>query len=282
LQISALSEIFKLTSAFSTTPNSAIGDRILSNPFVLDGQTVLVTGASSGLGHHFSLTLAKAGAKVAVCARRTERLASLVEEIEAFDGRAMAFAMDVTEPASITAAVEAAETELGPIAVLVNNAGISVQKPAIDMTPDDYDHVMNTNQKGAFFVATEVGRRMIAHGHGGSIINIDSVASFRPLSHLSTYCMSKAAVKHMTKALAVEWARYNVRVNSIAPGYIETEMNSEYFASDQGQAFVKRFLKRRVGVPENLDGALMLLATPAGEFMTGEQIVVDDGLSQAM
>ena len=261
---------------------SSFGDIKLSTPFALDGQTVLVTGASSGLGRHFSLTLAKAGAKVAVCARRTEKLASLVEEIETFDGRAMAFAMDVADVTSIAAAVDAAETELGPISVLVNNAGISVQKSAVDMTPEDYDTLMDTNQKGAYFTAVEVGKRMIAHGHGGSIINIASVASLRPLAQLSTYCMSKAAVSHMTRALAVEWARYNVRVNAIAPGYIETEMNAEYFASPPGQAFIKRFLRRRVGVPENLDGALMLLATKAGEFMTGEQIVVDDGLNLAM
>jgi len=254
----------------------------LSNPFAMDGQCVLVTGASSGLGRHFSLTLAKAGARVAVCARRTDRLASLVDEIESFDGRAMAFSMDVTDPESIAAAVDGAETELGPLSVLVNNAGLSVQKSAVDMTPDDYDLVMNTNVKGAYFVALEAGRRMIAHGHGGSIINISSVASFRPLSQLSTYCMSKAAVTHMTKTLALEWARYNVRVNSIAPGYIETEINSDYFATEQGKAFVKKFLRRRIGVPENLDGALMMLATSAGDFMTGEQVVVDDGLNLAM
>jgi NAD(P)-dependent dehydrogenase (short-subunit alcohol dehydrogenase family) len=254
----------------------------LSTPLELDGQTVLVTGASSGLGRHFSMTLAKAGAKVAVCARRADKLASLVEEIEAFDGRAMAFSMDVSDVSSISAAIDNAETELGAISVLVNNAGISVQKNAVDMTPDDYDLLMDTNQKGAYFAAVEMGKRMIAHGHGGSIINIASVAAIRPLAQLSTYCMSKAAVSHMTRALAVEWARYNVRVNAIAPGYIETEMNAEYFASPPGQAFIKRFLRRRVGVPENLDGALMLLATKAGEFMTGEQIVVDDGLNLAM
>ena len=254
----------------------------MSNPFSLEGQTVLVTGASSGLGRHFSQTLAKAGAKVAVCARRTDKLATLVEEIEAFDGRAMAFAMDVTDQQSIADAVDGAETELGPISVLVNNAGISVQKHAVDMTPDDYDYLMNTNQKGPFFVAQEVGKRMIAHGHGGSIINIASVAGLRVLPQLSTYCMSKAAVAHMTRCLAVEWKRYNIRVNSIAPGYIETEINKDYFATDQGQAFIKRFLGRRLGVPENLDGALMMLATHAGEFMTGEQIVVDDGLNLAM
>jgi NAD(P)-dependent dehydrogenase (short-subunit alcohol dehydrogenase family) len=254
----------------------------MSNPLGLEGQTVLVTGASSGLGHHFALTLAKAGAKIAVCARRTDRLAALVEEIEAFDGRAMAFALDVADVDSISGVVDSVETELGAIAVLVNNAGISVQKNAVDMTPDDYDYLMNINQKGAYFTAVEVGKRMIAHGHGGSIINIASVASIRPLPQLSTYCMSKAAVTHMTRALAVEWARYNVRVNAIAPGYIETEMNRDYFASDHGQNFVKRFLRRRVGMPENLDGALMLLATEAGSFMTGEQIVVDDGLNLAM
>ena len=248
----------------------------------MTGQTVLVTGASSGLGHHFALTLARAGARVAVAARRADRLADLVDEIAAFDGRAMAFSMDVTDSASIAEAVDAAETELGALSVLINNAGIAVQKHAVDMTEEDYDNVMDTNAKGVFMVAQQMGKRMISHGHGGSIVNIASLAAVRAMSQLSVYCMSKAAVAQLTKALALEWARYEIRVNAIAPGYIETEMNRDYFASDGGQAFVKRFLRRRVGVPENLDGALMMLASRAGDFMTGEMIVVDDGLNLAM
>jgi len=251
----------------------------VSDFFSMEGQTALVTGASSGLGRHFALTLARAGAHVAVCARRTEKLASLVDEIEAFDGRAMAFAMDVTDLASIEAAVDAAETELGALNVLINNAGIAVQKDVLDTTEADYDNLFDTNTKGAFFVAQAVGRRMIQHGHGGAIVNIASVAAVRAVRQLSIYCMSKIAVTQMTKSMALEWAQHNIRVNAIAPGYIETEMNQAFFASDPGKKFASTFLRRRVGVPANLDGALFLLATSAGDFMTGETIVVDDGLN---
>jgi len=254
----------------------------MSNLSAMEGQTALITGASSGLGRHFALTLARAGAHVALCARRGDKLASLVEEIEAFDGRAMAFSMDVSDVSSIEAAVDAAETELGAINVLINNAGIAVQKNAIDISEEDYDNLFDTNTKGAFFVATAVGKRMIQHGHGGSIVNIASVAAIRAVRQLSIYSMSKIAVTQMTRSLALEWARYNVRVNAIAPGYIETEMNQAYFASEAGKKFSNTFLRRRVGVPEHLDGALMLLATSAGEFMTGETVVVDDGLNLAI
>lgn len=254
----------------------------MTNSFAMEGQIALVTGASSGLGRHFALTLARAGAHVAVCARRTDRLAGLVDEIESFDGRALAFAMDVTDVASIETAVDAAETELGAIGVLVNNAGIAVQKNALDMSESDYDDLFNTNTKGAFFVAQAVGKRMVQHGHGGSIVNIASLAAIRAVGKLSTYSMSKIAVTMMTKSLALEWARYNIRVNAIAPGYIETEMNQEFFASDAGKQFSGTFLRRRVGQPENLDGALLLLASAAGDFMTGETIVVDDGLNLAI
>jgi NAD(P)-dependent dehydrogenase (short-subunit alcohol dehydrogenase family) len=254
----------------------------LTNLFAMDGQTALVTGASSGLGRRFALTLARAGAHVAVCARRTDRLAGLVDEIEAFDGRAMAFPMDVADVGGIEAGVDAAETELGAIDVLVNNAGIAVQKSALEMTEADYDVLFDTNTKGAFFVAQAVGKRMVRHGRGGSIINIASLAAIRAVSKLSTYSMSKVAITMMTKSLALEWARYNIRVNAIAPGYIETEMNQDFFASDAGKQFADTFLRRRVGAPKNLDGALLLLATSAGDFMTGETIVVDDGLNLAI
>ena len=254
----------------------------MTNLFAMEGQIALVTGASSGLGRHFALTLARAGAHVAVCARRSDKLAGLVDEIESFDGRAMAFSMDVADIASIEAAVDAAETELGAIGVLINNAGIAVQKNALDMTETDYDDLFDTNTKGAFFVAQAVAKRMVQHGHGGSIINIASLAAIRALGKLSTYSMSKAAVTMMTKSLALEWAKHNIRVNALAPGYIETEMNQEFFASDPGKKFTSTFLRRRVGTPKDLDGPMLLLATSAGDFMTGETIVVDDGLNLAI
>ena len=254
----------------------------MSNLFSLEGQTALITGASSGLGRHFALTLAKAGARVAVCARRADRLQELVEEIEAFDGRAMAFSMDVTDHDSIVKAVDAAETELGAIHVLINNAGTTVTKKIVDFSVEDYDFVMDTNLKGAWLVAQEVGRKMMAHGHGGSIVNIASMAGIHTVRLLSVYGMSKAGVVHMTRFMAQEWARYDIRVNAIAPGYIETELNTEFFASEKGQEFVSRFLRKRVGKPADLDGVLLMLASGASDFVTGTIIEADDGLSLVM
>ena len=254
----------------------------MSNLFSLEGRTALVTGASSGLGRHFSLTLARAGARVAVCARRADRLKELVEEIEAFDGRALAFSMDVTDHDSIVSAVDGAETELGAIRVLVNNAGTTVTKKVVDFTVEDYDHVMDTNLKGAWLVAQEVGRKMIAHGHGGSIVNIASMAGIHTVRLLSVYGMSKAGVTHMTRFMAQEWARHDVRVNAIAPGYIETELNADFFASERGREFVGRLLRKRVGKPADLDGVLLLLASSASDFVTGTVIEADDGLGLVM
>lgn len=253
----------------------------MSSPIRLDGKTALVTGASSGLGHRFAIVLARAGARVALAARRTDRLTRLAEEIAAFDGRAMPVRMDVVDPASIRAGVEAAETELGPIDILVNNSGVTVTKKIVDMAEADYDFIMNTNVRGAFFVAQEVGRRMIQHGIKGRIINIASVAALRVLSQLSVYCMSKAAVAQMTRAMALEWARHDINVNAICPGYIETEMNRDFFASEAGRKLIGTFPRRRVGQPEDLDGLLLLLASGEGRFVTGAVIPADDALSLA-
>ncbi len=247
----------------------------------LDGKTALVTGASSGLGHRFAVVLARAGARVALAARRTDRLGALAEEIAAFDGRAMPIRLDVTDVESVKHAVETAETELGPIDILVNNSGVSTQRKIVDVTPADYDQVMQTNAKGAFFVAQEVGRRMIERGTPGRIINIASVAGLRVLSQLSVYCMSKAAVVQMTRAMALEWARYGINVNAICPGYIETEINRDYFATEAGKKLVAMLPRRRVGQPEDLDGLLLLLASDASRFINGAIITADDGLSVA-
>ncbi|HJP21581.1 MAG TPA: glucose 1-dehydrogenase [Alphaproteobacteria bacterium] len=254
----------------------------MTEPFALEGVTALVTGASSGLGRHFALTLARSGARVAVCARRADKLAALVAEIEEFDGRAMAFALDVTDVASVHATVDAAETELGALSVVVNNAGVEVTKLIIEMTEEDYDRVLDTNTKGVFMVAQECAKRMIQHGRGGSIINIASMAAVRPLKGLSTYCISKAAVAHMTKVMALEWARYGIRVNALAPGYVETEMNTEFFASEHGQKMVAGFPRRRLGKPQDLDGMLLLMASAAGDYMTGSVVLVDDGMSLSL
>jgi NAD(P)-dependent dehydrogenase (short-subunit alcohol dehydrogenase family) len=245
----------------------------------LDGKTALVTGASSGLGWRFATTLAAAGARVALAARRTERLETLKAEIERTGGRAHALALDVTDVASVRAGVAAAEAALGPLDILVNNSGVSVTKRAGEIEEADYDYVMDTNARGAFFVAQAAGRAMIAAKRPGRIVNIASAAGLRVLGQLSVYCMSKAAVIHMTRALALEWGRYGINVNALCPGYIETEINRDYWQTDAGRKLVGMLPRRRVGKPEDLDGLLLLLASDQSGFVNGAAIAADDGLS---
>ncbi len=245
----------------------------------LSGKTAFVSGATSGLGRQFALTLARSGARVAVTGRRVDRLEALEEEIEAFDGRAMAIKMDVTDGDAIADAVEAAETELGPIGILVNNAGISKPTMAVKVTEEDFDEIMAVNVKGVFRLAQEVGKRMIGHGNGGRVIIIASIAAFHVANGLSTYGMSKAAVAHMTRILALEWARYGINVNAICPGYIETEMNTAYFATPEGQKMINSFPKKRLGKPEDLDGLLLLLASNASDYISGALFTADDAQS---
>ena len=245
--------------------------------FGLEGQAAIVTGASSGLGRHFALTLARAGAKVALGARREDRLGELARQIEAFDGRAIPVPLDVTDAASVAACVNAAETELGPISILVNNAGIAIDKPALELEEAEWDAVMATNLKGAWLMAQEVSRHMVKLGHGGSIINVASVLGLRGGLQVPAYCASKAGLINLTRALAVELARHDIRVNALAPGYVETDMTREFLESESGRGVVKRIPQRRFGRPEDLEGALLLLASKASRYMTGSIIVVDGG-----
>ncbi len=248
----------------------------------LNGKAALVTGASSGLGWHFAELLARAGAKVAVAARRTEPLQELARRIEAFDGRAIPLTLDVTEPASVRACVEAAETELGPIALLVNNAGLAVTKPALEQEEADWDRVLDTNLKGAWLMAQEVARHMLRLGHGGSIVNIASILGLAGTGQVPGYCASKAGLINLTRALAVELARHGIRVNALCPGYIETDINREFLAGEGGQRILRRVPQGRFGRPEDLDGALLLLASDLGRYMTGSVLVVDGGQSAAV
>lgn len=251
----------------------------MAAPYVLKGKTALVTGASSGLGRRAGLTLARAGATVALAARRTERLAELSDEIAAFGGHAMPIRIDVTDSASVREAVETAESELGPLGILVNSAGISAENWITEVDEAAFDSVMNTNVKGAWLVAQEVGRRMIRHGAGGKIVNLASVLARVVVPTLSVYCMSKAAVVQMTRAMALEWARFDIQVNAIAPGYIETEINREHFESETGKAHIAGLLRRRIGQPADMDGTLMLLVSESSNFITGTVIELDDGQS---
>lgn len=251
----------------------------------LSGRVALVTGASSGLGAQFAHTLARAGAAVVLAARRVERLKTLRAEIEAAGGDAHVVALDVTDPESIKAAVAHAETEMGTLDILVNNSGVGTTQKLVDVTPDDYDHVMDTNTRGAFFVAQEVGKRMIARSRGaapgtftgGRIVNIASMAGLRVLGQIGVYCMSKAAVIHMTRAMALEWGRYGINVNAICPGYIDTEINHHHWQTEAGQKLVNMLPRKRVGQPQDLDAVLMMLCANESHFVNGAVIAADDG-----
>jgi NAD(P)-dependent dehydrogenase (short-subunit alcohol dehydrogenase family) len=249
-----------------------------------EGKIALVTGASSGLGARFAKVLAQAGAQVVLAARRVERLKEIRAEIEAEGGAAHVVELDVTDYGSIKSAIAHAETEAGPIDILVNNSGVSTTQRLIDVTPEDYAYVMDTNQRGAFFVAQEAARRMIARAKGDPkkqhrIINIASVAGLRVLPQIGIYCMSKAAVVHMTKSMAVEWGRYGINVNAICPGYIETEINAAHWETEQGRQLMNMLPRKRVGKAEDLDGLLLLLASDESGFINGAIMTADDGMS---
>jgi NAD(P)-dependent dehydrogenase (short-subunit alcohol dehydrogenase family) len=251
----------------------------------LSGRVALVTGASSGLGAQFARTLSKSGAAVVLAARRVERLKSLRAELEAEGGDAHVVPMDVTDPHGIRAAIAHAETDVGAIDILVNNSGVSVTNKLLDVGPEDYDYVMNTNTRGAFFVAQEVAKRMIARARGaapgtftgGRIVNIASMAGLKVMSQLGVYSMSKAAVVHMTRAMALEWGRYGINVNAICPGYIDTEINHHHWQTDAGQKLISMLPRRRVGEPKDLDTALMMMCANESHFVNGAVLAADDG-----
>ncbi|WP_310565448.1 SDR family oxidoreductase [Hydrogenophaga sp.] len=253
----------------------------------LSGRVALITGASGGLGEQFAKTLAKAGAAVVLASRRTDRLMALRAHIEAEGGDAHVVALDVTDLASIKAAIAHAETEVGAIDILVNNSGVSTTQRLQDVSEEDYDFVFDTNTKGAFFVAQEVAKRMLARANGaapgtyvgGRIINIASMAGLKVLPQIGVYCMSKAAVVQMTKAMAVEWGKYGINVNAICPGYIDTEINHHHWQTEQGQKLVNMLPRKRVGQPADLDAILVMLASNESHFVNGAVIAADDGFA---
>jgi NAD(P)-dependent dehydrogenase (short-subunit alcohol dehydrogenase family) len=253
----------------------------------LSGRVAFITGASGGLGAQFARVLSSAGAAVVLASRRLEKLKDLRAEIEASGASAHVVELDVTDPGSIRSAVAHAETEVGSIDILVNNSGVTTTQRLEEVDAENFDYVFNTNVKGAFFVAQEVGKRMLARARGaapgtytgGRIVNVASMAGLRVLPQIGVYAMSKAAVVHMTRAMALEWGKYGINVNAICPGYIETEMNHHHWATDQGRKLVQMMPRKRVGQPEDLDALIVMLCSNESHFMNGAVIAADDGFA---
>lgn len=242
--------------------------------FQIRDKRILITGASSGLGRHFAAVLAKAGAAVTLAARRSDAIERVCADIRKAGGSAVGLQMDVSEAASVKAAFDAVSE---PFDVVINNAGISGAKLALEMSENDWSSVVDTNLKGTFLVSRFAAEQMLETTRGGSIVNIASILGLRVAGGVSAYTASKAGVVHLTKALALEWARYGIRVNALCPGYIETDINRTFFASDAGLALISRIPQRRLGQPEDLDGPLLLLCSQASKYMTGSSICVDGG-----
>jgi NAD(P)-dependent dehydrogenase (short-subunit alcohol dehydrogenase family) len=244
----------------------------------LAGKTALVTGASAGLGRHFAQTLAREGAQIIACARRSDALGDLAAALQAEGLMCHAVTMDVTDPQSVARAFAEAQTITGgAIDILVNNAGSAQTKAAIDLTEEDWTGIIDLNLNGVFRAAQAAAKQMIAAGKPGAIVNIASILGLGVGPALSSYAASKAAVIHLTKTLALEWARYNIRVNALAPGYFVTDLNRDFFESPAGEKMIARIPTRRIGDLEDLSEPLLLLCGDGGRHMTGSVIVVDGG-----
>lgn len=245
--------------------------------FDLSGHVAFITGATSGFGLRFAHILSAAGAKVVITGRRTERLIALQESIAKAGGVAVPLTLDVTSVAQVRDCVATAERLAGPVSILVNNAGLNIQSSASELSEDDYDTIMATNVKGMFFVAQAVGARMLHHKIKGRVVNVASIGAMKALPGLVAYSMSKAAVAMMTKGLAREWARHHIAVNALCPGFIRTELNSDWFDSEGGQKQIQGFPRRRLGKESDLDALVLLLCSDHASFITGSLFTVDDG-----
>ena len=245
--------------------------------FSAANEVALVTGASSGIGLHLAKILALAGAKVALAARRTDRLEEACAAIRERGGICLPVALDVTNRDSIVAALDAVEAGFGPLSVLVNNAGVVVSKPFFEHTEEDWDHVVDTNLKGAWLMAREFAHHLVGKKRGGRIVNIASVLSTRTIARVPSYLAAKAGLLHLNGAMAMELARYDILVNAIAPGYIVTDFNRGFLMSEAGLKLAARVPMKRVGQVEDLSGVLLLLCSPASAYVTGACISVDGG-----
>lgn len=249
----------------------------MSALFDVGGKIAVVTGASGGLGKHLATTLATAGATVALAARRKDQLAAAVAEIAESGGKALAVTMDVTDETSVERAIAEVAEQCGPATIVVNNSGVTSTRDALSLEASEWDRILDTNTRGAWLVSRAAVRRLIERGLPGTIINIASILGLRVAGRVAPYAASKAALIQLTGALALEWARHRIRVNAIAPGYVETDLNHDFFASEAGLALINRIPQRRLARPEELDGALLLLASDASSYMTGSTVVVDGG-----
>jgi NAD(P)-dependent dehydrogenase (short-subunit alcohol dehydrogenase family) len=250
----------------------------------LKEKVAFVSGASSGIGAHCARVLAAAGANVVVAARRLSRLKELRAEIEAAGGAAHATRLDVTDLESVRGAVAEAESQCGPLDILINNSGVGTAQPLTEVQAADYERLFETNVRGAFFLAQAVGQRMIEHsrtnsGFRGRIINVASTAGLRAVSGLGAYGMTKAAVIHMTRAQALEWGRFRINVNAICPGYVRTEMNEGFWETEGGERLIQSLPRQRVGTVEDLDGLILLLSSDESDMINGAVIAIDDGIS---
>ncbi|RLQ22380.1 SDR family oxidoreductase [Seongchinamella sediminis] len=244
----------------------------------MNGHVAMVTGGGTGLGRRFAAVLAQAGATVILCGRRVDKLEETAAAIRERNGEAHCIAMDVADADSVTGAFAQA-LEIGPVSVLLNNAGVASEPMLLDLPEETWDTVMDINLKGAWLVARAAARQMIDAGSGGSIVNISSILGSSVQKGTGAYAAAKAGLLHLNRAMALEWARYSIRVNAIAPGYYHTDIAGDYLDSDSGRQMLRRIPQRRLGSPEELDGVLLLLASNALSYMTGSVVTVDGGLS---
>lgn len=247
--------------------------------FNLEGKNAFVSGASRGLGRQFANALAKAGANIVITSRTLESLETTKQEIEALGRKCIEIEMEVLKEESIVNAVKRAEAELGPISILVNNAGCNIRKPALEVTWKDWETVVDTNLKGAFFLAKEIAKGMTERGYG-RIVNIGSVTSVAGYAGLGPYGASRGGIKQLTMSLAHDWGDKGVTVNCLAPGWFKTEQNAKLFENSEWVSYIEeRIPLGRVGRPDDLDGTCIFLSSDASAYVTGQTLLVDGGIS---